>query len=183
MSGHSKWSTIKHKKAAKDAKRGKIFTKLIKEITVAARMGGGDINANPRLRPAVLCAAGCARSRLGGGSAAAGVVTTSGTDESGGGGEPGVIAAAVLGLAGAASGAGSDAGAAFAALAAAGAFVWMPASVVACTNPFSGNSACARFPLEVANEKPTFCAVRIARSISCEAATSITSVVPPPARR
>ena len=47
MSGHSKWSTIKHKKAAKDAKRGKIFTKLIKEITVAARMGGGDINANP----------------------------------------------------------------------------------------------------------------------------------------
>ncbi len=53
MSGHSKWSTIKHKKAAKDAKRGKIFTKLIKEITVAARMGGGDINANPRLRTAV----------------------------------------------------------------------------------------------------------------------------------
>ena len=50
MSGHSKWSTIKHKKAAKDAKKGKIFTKLIKEITVAARMGGGDINANPRLR-------------------------------------------------------------------------------------------------------------------------------------
>ena len=49
MSGHSKWSTIKHKKALKDAKRGKIFTKLIKEITVAARMGGGDINANPRL--------------------------------------------------------------------------------------------------------------------------------------
>ena len=56
MSGHSKWSTIKHKKAAKDAKRGKIFTKLIKEITVAARMGGGDINANPRLRTAVLAA-------------------------------------------------------------------------------------------------------------------------------
>ena len=54
MSGHSKWSTIKHKKAAKDAKRGKIFTKLIKEITVAARIGGGDINANPRLRTAVL---------------------------------------------------------------------------------------------------------------------------------
>ena len=49
MSGHSKWSTIKHKKAAKDAKRGKVFTKLIKEITVAARIGGGDINANPRL--------------------------------------------------------------------------------------------------------------------------------------
>jgi YebC/PmpR family DNA-binding regulatory protein len=58
MSGHSKWSTIKHKKAAKDAKKGKIFTKLIKEITVAARMGGGDINANPRLRTAVLTARG-----------------------------------------------------------------------------------------------------------------------------
>jgi YebC/PmpR family DNA-binding regulatory protein len=56
MSGHSKWSTIKHKKAQKDARRGKIFTKLIKEITVAARMGGGDINANPRLRTAVLAA-------------------------------------------------------------------------------------------------------------------------------
>jgi YebC/PmpR family DNA-binding regulatory protein len=56
MSGHSKWSTIKHKKAAKDAKRGKIFTKLIKEITVAARMGGGDVNANPRLRTAVVTA-------------------------------------------------------------------------------------------------------------------------------
>ena len=53
MSGHSKWSTIKHKKAAKDSRRGKLFTKLIKEITVAARMGGGDINANPRLRTAV----------------------------------------------------------------------------------------------------------------------------------
>jgi len=56
MSGHSKWSTIKHKKAAKDAKRGKLFTKLIKEITVAARMGGSDINANPRLRTAVTTA-------------------------------------------------------------------------------------------------------------------------------
>lgn len=56
MSGHSKWSSIKHKKAAKDAKRGKLFTKLIKEITVAARMGGGDINANPRLRSAVTTA-------------------------------------------------------------------------------------------------------------------------------
>lgn len=56
MSGHSKWSTIKHKKAAKDAKRGKLFTKLIKEITVAAKMGGGDINANPRLRTAVTVA-------------------------------------------------------------------------------------------------------------------------------
>ena len=56
MSGHSKWSSIKHKKGAKDAKRGKIFTKLIKEITVAARMGGGDVKANPRLRTAVLTA-------------------------------------------------------------------------------------------------------------------------------
>jgi len=53
MSGHSKWSTIKHKKAAQDAKRGKIFTKLIKEITVAARLGGGDPGANPRLRAAI----------------------------------------------------------------------------------------------------------------------------------
>ncbi|MFQ5683740.1 MAG: YebC/PmpR family DNA-binding transcriptional regulator [Candidatus Binatia bacterium] len=53
MSGHSKWSSIKHKKAAKDVKRGRLFTKLIKEITVAARMGGGDIAANPRLRTAV----------------------------------------------------------------------------------------------------------------------------------
>jgi YebC/PmpR family DNA-binding regulatory protein len=56
MSGHSKWSSIKHKKAATDAKRGKIFTKLIKEITVAARMGGGDPDANPRLRSAILAA-------------------------------------------------------------------------------------------------------------------------------
>ena len=56
MSGHSKWSSIKHKKAAKDAKRGKLFSKLIKEITVAARMGGGDIGANPRLRTAVQAA-------------------------------------------------------------------------------------------------------------------------------
>ena len=56
MSGHSKWSTIKHRKAAKDAKRGKLFTKLIKEITVAAKMGGSDINANPRLRTAVTAA-------------------------------------------------------------------------------------------------------------------------------
>ena len=56
MSGHSKWSTIKHKKAAKDAKKGKLFTKFIKEITVAARMGGGDLNSNPRLRAAVLTA-------------------------------------------------------------------------------------------------------------------------------
>jgi len=57
MSGHSKWSSIKHKKGAADAKRGKIFTKLIKEITVAARMGGsGDPDANPRLRTAILAA-------------------------------------------------------------------------------------------------------------------------------
>src|SRR5207244_2330610 len=56
MSGHSKSNTIKHKKAHKDARRGKLFTKLIKEITVAARMGGGDINANPRLRTAVVTA-------------------------------------------------------------------------------------------------------------------------------
>lgn len=54
MSGHSKWASIKHKKGALDAKRGKIFTKIIKEMTVAARMGGGDIEANPRLRTAVL---------------------------------------------------------------------------------------------------------------------------------
>ena len=53
MSGHSKWHTIKHKKGALDAKRGKIFTRLIKEITVAARMGGGDIDANARLRKVV----------------------------------------------------------------------------------------------------------------------------------
>lgn len=56
MSGHSKWSSIKHKKAATDAKRGKIFTKLIKEITVAARMGGGDPETNPRLRTAIQAA-------------------------------------------------------------------------------------------------------------------------------
>jgi YebC/PmpR family DNA-binding regulatory protein len=56
MSGHSKWSTIKHKKGAADSKRGKIFTKLIKEITVAARMEGGDPDANPRLRAAILAA-------------------------------------------------------------------------------------------------------------------------------
>lgn len=53
MSGHSKWATIKHKKAAIDAKRGKAFTKIIKEITVAARMGGGDTDTNPRLRLAL----------------------------------------------------------------------------------------------------------------------------------
>ena len=53
MAGHSKWANIKHKKAAQDAKRGKVFTRLIKEITVAASMGGGDPNSNPRLRLAV----------------------------------------------------------------------------------------------------------------------------------
>lgn len=58
MSGHSKWATIKHKKGATDAKRGKMFTKLIKEITVAARMGGGDPSANPRLRTAIAAARG-----------------------------------------------------------------------------------------------------------------------------
>jgi YebC/PmpR family DNA-binding regulatory protein len=56
MSGHSKWSTIKHKKGRADAKRGKIFTKIIREITVAAREGGGDLNSNPRLRVAVAAA-------------------------------------------------------------------------------------------------------------------------------
>ena len=54
MSGHSKWATIKRKKGALDAKRGKIFTKLIKEVTVAARLGGGDPNGNPRLRKAII---------------------------------------------------------------------------------------------------------------------------------
>ncbi len=56
MSGHSKWATIKHKKGALDAKRGKIFTRLIKEITIAAKGGGGDPDGNPRLRTAVLAA-------------------------------------------------------------------------------------------------------------------------------
>ncbi len=56
MSGHNKWSTIKHKKGAADAKRGKLFSRLIKEITVAAREGGGDQNGNPRLRTALLTA-------------------------------------------------------------------------------------------------------------------------------
>ena len=60
MSGHSKWATIKRKKGALDAKRGKLFTKLIKEITVAARMGGGDLDGNPRLRKAVNDAKGSA---------------------------------------------------------------------------------------------------------------------------
>lgn len=53
MSGHNKWSSIKHKKGAADAKRGKVFTRLIKEITVAARLGGGDATGNPRLRAAI----------------------------------------------------------------------------------------------------------------------------------
>lgn len=56
MSGHSKWHSIKHKKAAADSKRGKIFTKLIKEMSVAARIGGGDVDSNPRLRTAVAAA-------------------------------------------------------------------------------------------------------------------------------
>src|SRR5512136_2673982 len=58
MSGHSKWATIKHKKGALDAKRGQMFTKIIKEISIAARMGGGDLDGNPRLRTAVLKARG-----------------------------------------------------------------------------------------------------------------------------
>src|SRR5213080_1506558 len=56
MSGHSKWATIKHKKGALDAKRGKIFTRLIKEITIAAKSGGGDPEGNPRLRTAIAAA-------------------------------------------------------------------------------------------------------------------------------
>lgn len=58
MSGHSKWASIKHKKAAQDAKRGKIFTKVIRELSAAARLGGGDPDANPRLRNAVSDAKG-----------------------------------------------------------------------------------------------------------------------------
>src|SRR5499426_3758464 len=56
MSGHSKWATIKHKKGALDAKRGKIFTRLIKEISIAAKNGGGDADSNPRLRTAIAAA-------------------------------------------------------------------------------------------------------------------------------
>src|SRR6202046_1129036 len=56
MSGHSKWATIKHKKGALDAKRGKIFTRLIKEITMAAKSGGGDAEGKPRLRTAIAAA-------------------------------------------------------------------------------------------------------------------------------
>ena len=58
MSGHSKWHSIKHKKGAIDAKRGKLFTKIIRELTIAARLGGGDPDSNPRLRTAVLAAKG-----------------------------------------------------------------------------------------------------------------------------
>ena len=58
MSGHSKWSNIKHRKGAQDAKRAKVFTRLIREITVASRQGGGDIESNPRLRSAVITARG-----------------------------------------------------------------------------------------------------------------------------
>jgi len=53
MAGHSKWSNIKHRKGAQDAKRAKIFTKIIKEITISSRLGGGDLDSNPRLRKAV----------------------------------------------------------------------------------------------------------------------------------
>jgi len=56
MSGHSKWANIKRRKGAQDAKRGQVFTKMIKEITVSARMGGGDPEANPRLRAAIQAA-------------------------------------------------------------------------------------------------------------------------------
>src|SRR5208282_6921930 len=56
MSGHSKWATIKHKKAATDARRGKVFTKLIRELTIAARVGGADPDSNPRLRTAISAA-------------------------------------------------------------------------------------------------------------------------------
>jgi len=56
MSGHSKWATIKHKKAGADAKRGKLFSRLSKEITIAAKIGGGDVDMNPRLRSAVAAA-------------------------------------------------------------------------------------------------------------------------------
>ena len=53
MAGHSKWANIQHRKGRQDTKRGKIFTRLIKEITVAAKLGGGDVGGNPRLRLAV----------------------------------------------------------------------------------------------------------------------------------
>ena len=56
MSGHSKWHSIKHKKAAIDAKRGKLFTRIIRELTIAAKIGGGDPDGNPRLRTAIAAA-------------------------------------------------------------------------------------------------------------------------------
>jgi len=58
MAGHSKWANIKHRKAAQDSKRAKVWTKILKEITVAAKIGGGDIDSNPRLRTAVIAARG-----------------------------------------------------------------------------------------------------------------------------
>jgi len=58
MAGHSKWANIKHRKGAQDAKRAKVFTRLIREITVASRQGGGDPDANPRLRSAILAGRG-----------------------------------------------------------------------------------------------------------------------------
>ena len=58
MAGHSKWANIKHRKGAQDAKRGKVFTKIAKEITVAAKIGGGDPDGNPRLRTAIAKARG-----------------------------------------------------------------------------------------------------------------------------
>ncbi len=58
MSGHSKWATIRHKKGAQDAKRGKVFSKIIKEITISARLGGGEVESNPRLRTAISKAKG-----------------------------------------------------------------------------------------------------------------------------
>ena len=64
MSGHNKWSTIKHKKGRADAKRGKLFTKLIREITVSAREAGGDESANPRLRSAIAAAKAANHVRL-----------------------------------------------------------------------------------------------------------------------
>ena len=66
MAGHSKWANIKHKKAAADAKKGKVFTKIIREITVAAKMGGGDLSSNSRLRLACerLCQITCQRTIL-----------------------------------------------------------------------------------------------------------------------
>src|SRR5438132_11486599 len=56
MSGHSKWATIKHKKGATDAKRGRVFTRIIREISIAARVDGGEPNTNPRMRTAILAA-------------------------------------------------------------------------------------------------------------------------------